>query len=216
MRFAMAYSCGKDSTLALHRLIKAGHEPVMLITMFREEQGRSWFHGADKGLLAAYERALGIPLRVFSAASGDYADVFETALKTTKTMGAEAAAFGDLDLDSNRRWEEERCASAGLAPIFPLWGLEREAVVREALALGYACVLKDVDTSKLPEHLLGRLLSPDLLEEIRATGADVCGENGEYHTLALAGPIFRQPIRYSLGPILRFGNHAAISLELAG
>ena len=48
MKFVMSYSCGKDSTLALHKMISLGHEPVALIVMFNEEAGRSFFHGADE------------------------------------------------------------------------------------------------------------------------------------------------------------------------
>lgn len=42
MKFVMSYSCGKDSTLALHDMMAQGHEPVALITMFNEEAGRSF------------------------------------------------------------------------------------------------------------------------------------------------------------------------------
>ena len=47
MKFAMSYSCGKDSTLALHKQINAGDEAVCLIGMVNTAAGRSFFHGAD-------------------------------------------------------------------------------------------------------------------------------------------------------------------------
>jgi diphthamide synthase (EF-2-diphthine--ammonia ligase) len=28
---------------------------------------------------------------------------------------------------------------------------------------------------------------------------DPCGENGEYHTFCYAGPIFKQPIKFTIG-----------------
>ena len=51
MKFVISYSCGKDSTLALHKTIAAGHEPVGLIVMYNEGADRSWFHGVDPRLL---------------------------------------------------------------------------------------------------------------------------------------------------------------------
>ena len=51
MKFAMSYSCGKDSTLALHKMLEQGHEPVCLIVMLNREVERSYFHGADLKML---------------------------------------------------------------------------------------------------------------------------------------------------------------------
>ena len=31
MKFVMSYSCGKDSTLALYKMIEQGNEPVVLV-----------------------------------------------------------------------------------------------------------------------------------------------------------------------------------------
>ena len=43
----MSYSCGKDSTLELHKMILQGHTPVALLVMVNENVDRSFFHGAD-------------------------------------------------------------------------------------------------------------------------------------------------------------------------
>lgn len=62
MKFAMSYSCGKDSTLALHKMLEQGHEPVCLVIMVNEEAGRSYFHGADSTMLERYSQALVLPV----------------------------------------------------------------------------------------------------------------------------------------------------------
>ena len=38
-------------------------------------------------------------------------------------------------------------------------------------------------------------------------GIDRCGENGEYHTLTVDGPIFHKPVAYQTGKILDFGEY---------
>ena len=48
-KFVMSYSCGKDSTLALHKAIAAGGIPMALLVMFNPDSGRSFFHGANEG-----------------------------------------------------------------------------------------------------------------------------------------------------------------------
>ena len=104
MKFAMSYSCGKDSTLALHKLSEQGHEPVCLIVMVNREAGRSWFHGASPDLLARYEAALGLPVIPCPSGGADYHLAFEAGLQRAKALGAEAACFGDIDIEGNRQW----------------------------------------------------------------------------------------------------------------
>lgn len=97
MKFAMSYSCGKDSTLALHKMLEQGHEPVCLVVMVNEKAGRSYFHGADSTMLERYAKALALPMITCPADGETYQAAFETGLSKAKAMGAEAACFGDID-----------------------------------------------------------------------------------------------------------------------
>lgn len=216
MKFVMSYSCGKDSTLALHRMLAQGHEPVALLTMVNREGGRSFFHGADEAMLRAYSQALGLPLLPVATAGEEYHLAMEDSLRGAKALGAQAACFGDIDLEGNRRWSEERCAHAGLNALFPLWQVGREEAVRELLGLGYRCLIKSIQNTLLPEELLGRILDEDTLAVMERRGVDLCGENGEYHTLVVDGPIFRHPLPYRTDGILRFGDHSLLAVSVEG
>lgn len=213
MKFAMSYSCGKDSTLALHKLMDQGHEPVCLIVMVNREAGRSWFHGASPELLDRYEAALGLPMIRCPSGGTDYRLAFEDGLKRAQALGAEAACFGDIDIAGNRQWEEDRCKAAGLIPCFPLWRQGRAENVRELVALGYRCLIKSVDPKRLPLSLLGQYLDGAAIAVMEAAGADICGENGEYHTLTVDGPVFRAPVAVRLGEILELEHHAVIDIR---
>ena len=120
MKFVMAYSCGKDSTLALHSMIKQGHEPVALITMFDEEANRSFFHGADYKMIQAYSEALHIPVLITSTKGTNYHLAMEESLKKAVNMGAEVACFGDIDIEGNRKWAD-RPASRRSRSRFPFY-----------------------------------------------------------------------------------------------
>ena len=213
MLFAMSYSCGKDSTLALHEMVAAGHRPAALVVMVNRAAGRSYFHGADDGMLDRYEAALGIPMLRCPSDGADYAGAFERGLAQARAMGAEGACFGDIDIENNRRWEEDRCAAVGLRPFFPLWQRGREENVAELLRLGYRCLIKSVNTALLPRSLLGTYLDGDAVAVMKAAGADVCGENGEYHTLTVDGPVFQRPLAFQTGDILEFDGYAAIDVR---
>lgn len=212
-KFVMSYSCGKDSTLALHKTVAAGGIPAALLVMFNSDSGRSFFHGAGGALLERYSAALQIPLLCVPSCGEDYHLAMEEALRKAKKAGAEFACFGDIDIEGHRIWGEERCRNAGLSALYPLWHANREENAREVINLGYKCVIKSVDNTKLPKSMLGKILDEDLLEEMAQCGIDVCGENGEYHTLVVDGPIFRSPIQYTAGKILDFGERSLIEIE---
>ncbi len=213
MKFAMSYSCGKDSTLALHKMLEQGHEAVCLIVMVNEAVGRSYFHGADRAMLERYSEALALPMIICPAEGAAYQTAFEQGLAKAKGLGAEAACFGDIDIEQNRRWEEERCKAAGLIACFPLWQRGREEIVYELICLGYQCLIKSVDRTVLPADLLGTPIDRKSVLAIKAAGVDVCGENGEYHTLAVDGPVFHKPLSFRMGDRIELGDYAVIKIE---
>lgn len=208
----MSYSCGKDSTLALHKAIAAGHIPLALLVMFNPEADRSYFHGADRAILARYAEALQIPLLPIPTAGETYHLAMEDALRQARQEGAAFACFGDIDIAENRAWGEARCANAGIGAYYPLWQRNREENVRELIELGYQCVIKSLNHTLLPRTLLGRILDASVLEEMARHHVDLCGENGEYHTLVVDGPIFHTPLPYQTGEILDVGDFSICNI----
>lgn len=214
MKFVMSYSCGKDSTLALHNMIRQGHEPVALITMVNQDIDRSFFHGADYKMLQAYSEALEIPILITPTVGENYHLGMEKSLMKAVDLGAEIACFGDIDIDENRAWCEERCQNAGIKSTFPLWQRDRAENVYELVDLGYKCLIKSIDNTLLTKELLGKVIDLAVIDVMRSSGIDICGENGEYHTLVMDGPIFHKPLAYKTGKIIDFGTVSIIEVNL--
>jgi len=212
MNFVMSYSCGKDSTLALHKMIEQGHKPVALLVMVNEKVDRSFFHGADYAMLEAYSKCLELPLLITPSKGEQYHLAMEESLRKAKAMGAEAACFGDIDIEGNRMWAEERCANAELEAVFPLWQRNREENVYELVELGYQCLIKSINSTLLPKSILGKCIDNSSIEVMRECGIDICGENGEYHTLVVDGPVFKHPLPYQTGELLDFGDFSIVDV----
>lgn len=212
MNFVMSYSCGKDSTLALNRLMDEGHHPVGLLVMVNEAQQRSWFHGADSCLLNKISKSLTIPLILCPSKGEEYHLALEDGLSRAIQMGAEFAGFGDIDIEEHRQWCRDRCEKVGLQARFPLWRESRETITREMIERGYQCIIKAINNELLPTSLLGKRLSAETVDIMKRSGIDVCGENGEYHTIVVNGPIFKTPVTYETGKILRFENSSIIEI----
>ena len=212
MNFVVSYSGGKDSVLALHKMLESGHTPVGLLVMVNRELQRSWFHGVDLELLQKISDSLEIPLILCESAGEDYHTMLETGLKKAKEQGAEACVFGDIDIEGHLAWCKERCEAVGLKCIHPLWHRDREKNTNEIISLGYQCLIKCVRNQDLPQEYLGKALSSELVAEMKQRGIDVCGENGEYHTVVVDGPIFHDPVKYICREVLDFGNISAINI----
>ena len=212
MNFVISYSGGKDSVLSLHKMLEGGHTPMGLLVMVNQEQQRSWFHGVDLELLRQIAASLEIPLLPCESGGEDYHTRMEETLRAAKAQGAEACVFGDIDIEDHREWCRARCDAAGLQCIHPLWQRDRLDNTNEIIALGYQCVIKCVRNKDLPQSFLGRILDAELVAEMAKRGLDVCGENGEYHTVAVGGPVFHRPVAYECKEILDFGNISAINI----
>ena len=194
MKFVISFSGGKDSMLALHEMVEAGHEPVALLVMYRQGAGRSWVHGIEPELLVAIGEALEIPLICCDAKSETYNEDMERGLRRARKLGAQACVFGDIDTPGHREWDEARCAAVGMDAILPLWNRDRVDAVRKTLDLGYKCLIKCVRNDILPKEWLGQTLNHAHVEQMLARGVDACGENGEYHTVVVDGPLFCRSI----------------------
>jgi diphthine-ammonia ligase len=197
--FVCSWSGGKDSCLALYRAVTAGAEPRVLLSMLREDGARSRSHGLRREVLQAQADSLGVPLVTETASWSDYESVFIAALQALKAAGVAAGVFGDIDVEEHRLWEEKVCAAAGIEAYLPLWKASRLALLGEFLMLGFEATIVAVNSEKLDQTYLGRVIDLDLVREFAGLGIDPSGEEGEYHTVVTNGPIFSEPVRLETG-----------------
>jgi len=212
-KFVASYSGGKDSVLAIKRAVDAGLRPLGLINMFKTDAKRSWFHGMSEDLLQKASESIGIPLSIIRTTGVQYEENYETALKEAKERGAEVCVFGDIDLEGHLRWCSARCENTGMEPYFPMLKEERKKVVYEFIDAGFSAIIKIVDTSRLPDVFLGRTLTREVVDEIEKSGADICGENGEFHTFVFDGPLFKNKVKFTVGGMIMQDKYAVLPLN---
>lgn len=212
-KFIASYSGGKDSTLAIYRAIKQSMEPVELFTTFNTDRGLSWFHGIPEQLLHNISNEMRIPITLLKTTGEQYKENFESKLKKAKELGVEVCVFGDIDLEEHLKWCTDRCIAAGIEAYFPLWQESRKKLVYEFIETGFKTIITVVDTSRLSEKFIGKILTKQVAEEIELSGADICGENGEYHTFAFDGPLFKNPVSFNTGNIINHNNYVIIPVS---
>lgn len=190
-----SWSGGKDSCFALMQAIEHGHTAAVLLNMMNENGKISRSHGLPSSILAQQAAAMCLPIMAVPTTWEAYEKTFvDTLLHAEKEFAIEAMAFGDIDLQAHRDWEEMVCAKAGLNALLPLWKKDRKELVLQMLAAGIETMIVSCNTI-MGERFLGKMLSPELIPELEAIDVDVCGENGEFHTLVINCPLFKERIQ---------------------
>ena len=202
-KVVFCWSGGKDSALALNRLLKDGrYEVVSLLTTCNEHFQRVSMHGVRMELLDAQAHALGLPLeKVFMSqrsSNEEYDQKMSACLRAHRARGVTGCVFGDIFLEDLRRWREANLARAGLQGIFPIWKVNSRELIGEFIALGFGSVICCANDAYLDESAVGRNIDAAFVASLPAN-VDPCGENGEFHSFAFAGPIFREPVKFTLG-----------------
>jgi uncharacterized protein (TIGR00290 family) len=102
--------------------------------------------------------------------------------------------FGDIYLDPHLQWVQRVCGEIGIEAREPLWGMDTRLLLEKFINLGFKSVIICAKADLIEQHWLGRTVDGEFLQYLVARGVDPCGENGEYHTLVVDGPLFRQRI----------------------
>lgn len=218
-RVILSWSSGKDSAWALLRLRKdPSFELVGLFSIFSAHE-RVFMHAVRPEVVEAQARQLGVPLRVLKLPHNCSHDEYEARMRTLLAeMGANGIThfgFGDLYLESVRTHRLQLLAKSGIEPVFPLWQKQTDTreLAREMLAGGLKTYVTAVDLKKLDRSFVGKLWNEELIARF-PRGTDPCGEQGEFHTCVVDGPMFKSPLPIELGEIVERQGYAFADLRL--
>ena len=215
----LSWSSGKDSAWSLHVMRQRGEfEITALLTTVNLTHSRVAMHAVRETILEAQAAAAGLPLVKIPIPSPCPNEIYERAMADAmaraRCEGVTHVIFGDLFLEDIRKYREENLAKCGMTPIFPLWGRDTHELAREMIAGGVRAFLTCIDPKKLDGSYAGRAFDEKLLGEFPAS-ADPCGENGEFHTCVVAGPMFSRAIPVLGGEIVERDGFIFADLVLA-
>ena len=202
----LSWSSGKDSAWALHIIRQRDDfEIAALLTTVNEKYHRVAMHAVRESILEQQAASAGIPLVKIPIPSPCPNEVYERAMAAAmaqaRSQGIAHIVFGDLFLEDIRKYREENLAKCGMTAVFPLWLKNTRKLANEMIASGLRAYLSCVDPKKLDRSFAGRAFDKQFLADLPAH-VDPCGENGEFHTCVVAGPMFASPIDVSVGEIV--------------
>ena len=191
---ASSWSGGKDSCLACYKAIKQGYNVKYLLNFISKEFKRCCFHGIEAKLIQLQAKLIGIPLiqKEVTADMQEYEKEFKVAVSGLKDI--KAMIFGDIYLEEHLNWVKRVCQNIGISAIEPLWNSLPSDLAEEFINLGFKAVVVSCQADKFGKDFVGREVDKELLDELKSRNICPCGENGEFHTLVVDGPIFERRI----------------------
>ena len=199
----MNWSSGKDACLALYKILQQKeYEIGTLLTNVNQDFARISMHGLHESLLDAQVKSLGLPLQKLYFPAEVTMDLYDQrmyeAISGLKAQGYEHAVFGDIFLEDLKAYRDSKLVEVNVQGVYPLWKQNSHDLIREFLDLGFKAITVCVNAKLLGEEFVGRVIDEQFLNDL-PKNVDVCGENGEFHTFVFDGPIFSQPINFSIG-----------------
>jgi uncharacterized protein (TIGR00290 family) len=215
----LSWSSGKDSAWALH-VLRSHHpelEVVGLLTTINEQFERVAMHAVRVELLRAQAAATGLPLLEIGlpwpCSNDQYEALMTDATAKARASGITVMAFGDLFLEDIRQYRVQKLQGTGIRPVFPLWGQPTDQLARAMIDGGLRARLTCVDPRQLAPSFAGRDFDGALLADLPAS-VDPCGERGEFHSFAYAGPMFAAPVAIQTGEVVERDGFVFADLRL--
>ena len=208
----VSWSSGKDSAWALHTLRQQPdrYDVRGIFTTVTPHFDRVAIQATPIRVLRLQAERLQLPLyeipipypcpnEAYEAAMSEFLDAVG---RLPSSLTAQTLAFGDLFLEEIRDYRLSRLAGTGFNAIFPIWGEPTDELAQTMLDGGLRAIVTAVSpNSLLNRNFAGRWFDRTFLEDL-PEGTDPLGENGEFHTCVVAGPMLSRPIAARPGEII--------------
>jgi diphthine-ammonia ligase len=200
MNIAISWSGGMESALACHKVIEQGYDVAYLV-VFLTETWPAFCHPLS--IMELQAKALEIPLLKLEVKEPFEQTYREAISHLIEKEGIKGIVTGDIYVvdDIHGRWMDKVTKGLDISVIMPLWNQDTSEVLNEELSSGFRSIFTCLGRQWFNEEWLGRELNKDSIKDLKAlakeTGMDPCGENGEYHTMAIDGPIFKERVEIS-------------------
>jgi uncharacterized protein (TIGR00290 family) len=199
MKVVVSWSGGLESSLACHKVIKKGDDVACLVTFILDKYWPAMGHPPE--IMKLQSDSTGIN-HVLSKVEEPFKEGYKKAISNLmQTLDIEGIVTGDIYVvdDFHGNWMEDVCRGLDIKVIMPLWNQNTLQVLAEEMNEGFKAVFTCVKEPWFDENWIGKELNQDSVKDLLALvekhGMDPCGENGEYHTMVVDGPIFKKRIK---------------------
>lgn len=206
MSYIASWSGGKESCFAVYQALKQGYRVSHLVNFISRDSQRVSAHGTVPGLVKLQSECIGIPLVQQETTRDGYEQEFKETVKSLIPLGVEGMVFGDIYVQEHLDWIQRVCNDLKIKAFEPLWDRSTEDIMADYIDAGFKSVVIAAKSELIGEEWIGKTIDKSYLDYLRSKGIDVCGENGEYHTLVIDGPLFKKPIKLLETSVIKRDN----------
>ncbi len=199
MKLAVLLSGGKDSTYALYKMMKEGHEIKFLVTIFPKNIDSYMFHRPCIELTRLQAEAMGIPHITQTTEGEKEKELDDLKLALTKIKDQiDGVVTGAIASQYQKTRIDRLCEELGLKSFSPLWQQDPETLLREQAAV-LETIFTAVASEGFDKNWIGKVLDEGAIKSLKSLnssyGVHMSGEGGEFETLVLDAPMFKKKIK---------------------
>ncbi len=213
MNVCVLYSGGKDSNLALLKASEDFHVSC-LVTLKPVSVESEVFHYPNVEVVRVQSLSLGIPLVISKCPDdeeGSLKALRDALIKASKVYGVEGVVTGAIRSTYQATRFQRVCDRLGLWCFNPLWLRDEISLLKEVIDLGFEVIITRV--AGIGSDFLGRKIDLETVEMLRREMVNPSGEGGEYETLVLYMPLFRDKIRVEDFEVVGRGMDATLVIK---
>lgn len=211
--YIVSWSGGKDSCMALYEALRLGYKVTHLVNFISNDDKRVRFHGTNADLIKQQGAAMGITVAQYETTWDGYECDFKAGVRGLLPTGVSGMIFGDIYLEVHREWVERVCGEIGIEAVEPLWGRPTGELLDQFIELGFKAVVVGVNSRYMDEIWVGKAVDGDFRDYLKRNNIDPCGENGEYHTVVMDGPLFSRKISLVTGGVISKNEYRLLDIE---
>ncbi len=209
LRLGVLYSGGKDSNLAAYIMKRMNYNLSCLITIVPKSNESYMFHPSREKLVKLQSRAMDIPLiigRTEGKKEEELKDLKRTIKRARDKFNLDGVISGAVFSIYQRDRILKICEELGLKLFSPLWHVEQEKLLEELLKEGFKFIFTTVAAYGLDSSWLGKVVDKGMIRRLielkNKVGINVAGEGGEYESLVVDSPLFKNKIKIKRSKIV--------------
>ncbi len=189
----VSWTGGKDGCLSCYQAMSEGFNVTHFLN-FRDTKKKG-SHTINPKLLLAQMQATGIQsIRTdFVSYEQEFKKVVQELNENNSAI--EGAVFGHIRTHDSL--VDRICSDLGVKLIMPLWKCDSEQIISDLVDAGFKTIIVSVKAGLLGKEWLGCPIDRKFVRDLRKynSAIDPCGEDGEFHTFVIDGPLFRHRLK---------------------
>lgn len=197
-KIGVLFSGGKDSCLALHKVLEEGKKVDYLLAMIPEHSDSWMFHSPDLKLLNKQAEMLNLKL-ITEKTKAKKEEELEDLKKLIKKAKVDALVIGGIASSYQGKRIKKICDELGIKVIAPLWNYSAEQLWEELIDARFKVILTKIASEGIGKEFIGKIIDSEKLNQLKKLSEKykfrLDFEGGDAETAVLFMPEFKKEIR---------------------